>query len=87
LLKKDTSNVEALFNRAYAYNSLKEHTKAIIDLDKCIALGKKTSEVYYLRGVQYINLGNSASSCSDLDIAAKAGHEEAKKLYKMYCIK
>lgn len=87
LLNKDTSNVEALFNRAYAYNGLKEHTKAIMDLDKCIGLGKKTSEVYYLRGVQYIGLGNYASSCSDLDIAAKAGHEEAKKLYKMYCIK
>lgn len=85
LIDTDNSNAEAFFNRAYAYGELKKHNQAIADLDKCVSLGKKTPEVYYLRGVQYIHLSNYSGSCPDLNIAMKNGHEEAKKLYNMYC--
>jgi tetratricopeptide (TPR) repeat protein len=85
LLIKEPTNTNALFNRAIAYGELKNHEKAIEDLTQCITLGRTDADVYFARGVQYINLFDYAIGCSDLQTAVDAGHEKAKELWKAYC--
>ena len=86
LLKSDSKNTDALFNRAYAYGSIKSYSNAIEDLNSCINYGRGTGDVYYLRAVQLISLGRYKESCPDLEIASKNGIKEAKELYETYCI-
>jgi len=72
-------------NIASSYFGMKKYNEAIGDLNKCIALGKTTAEVYYLCGVNYISMNQYNKGCEDLEKAKVLGHIEAANLLKMYC--
>lgn len=75
----------ALFNRALAYGELKEYGLAINDLDACMGLGYKTSDVYFARGVQYIAINNYPMGCNDMQKALELNHPKAKEMINIYC--
>jgi tetratricopeptide (TPR) repeat protein len=81
----DSTIIDAFYNRAIAYGYLKEYHNALLDLNKCIEKGKKTSDVYFARGVQKINLNDKTGGCDDFSIASNSGFEQAIEYKKIYC--
>jgi len=84
-LAKDSTIIDVYFNRAIAYEYLKDYKNALRDLDKCIEKGKKTADVYFARGVQKINLNDKPGGCSDFTIASNSGFAQALEYKKIYC--
>jgi tetratricopeptide (TPR) repeat protein len=84
-IKLNPNSADALFNRAIAYGMMKLYDNAIRDLNKCVDLGKKTSEVYYARGVQYISLNKFTEGCADISEAVAMGNQDAVAIQQQFC--
>ncbi len=81
----DPTYADAFYNRGIAYGLLQKPQKALNDLNKCLELGKNSSDVYFAMGVQKINLNDFASGCKDLRTAADMGNKQASDMSKRYC--
>ena len=57
------------------------------DLNKCLALGKNSGDIYYARGVEYICLNKFPLGCEDFEKALQLGYKEAQGKIDEYCRK
>jgi tetratricopeptide (TPR) repeat protein len=62
-------NLDAYYERGETYETLKEHQKAIDDFDKAIAMMRDAPNVYRARAAARRNLGDTAGSDSDREMA------------------
>ena len=81
----DSLYTEAYFNRGIANGMLEHYADAIADMNRCLALGKKTSEVYFALGVYKISQTHYTEGCEALSIAAQMGDQKALAMQKQYC--
>lgn len=64
-------------HRAQAYIAVKEHEKALADLNKSIALNNEYAEAYYYRGLVYKALGQAETAIADFQSAAKFSDDDS----------
>ena len=78
-LKIDPKHASAHVNRALALTDQGEHSKAMVDFDKAIALGVDEADVWAARGGVNEALGRSESAQQDFAkaIALNPSHERA----------
>lgn len=84
-IQTDSSYAKAFYLRAIALENLKSFSKAVEDLNRCIKLGMNDADIYFARGVQYINLYQYDDGCADFRAASTMGHAQAQKFTNMYC--
>ena len=86
IIDVDPTNQRARLSRAFAYSQIKEFVKSIEDYDFVVnELGNTTGEVLYFRAIAYINLGDRAQGCADLNEAIQAGYSAAIQLEAQAC--
>lgn len=72
----------AYFQRGWVYLKNGNYSAALADFDKYIELWPTYSEAYYYRGFVQIALSNYKEGINDYKVAARLGHENAKKRLK-----
>ncbi len=87
LLKLDSKNKIALLSRAYAFFNISEHKKAIKDYTFIINNFKDTTgEVYYFRGLSYLNSKMKLEGCNDINKSITLGFKVPEEI-KSKCTK
>lgn len=76
---------DAYFGRAYCYQQLGEHEKAIHDFERFIQLNDSEGMAYYLKSLSEIQLQQKEAACKDLWMAAERGISVANDLIFVYC--
>jgi protein O-mannosyl-transferase len=77
-LRVTNQNFMILNNRGVAYDSLGNHTQAIADFDKAIAIKPRFAMAYTNRGSAYDSLGNFTRAIADFDKAIEIKPKDAK---------
>ena len=77
LLDNFEDEYKALMNRGLLYNEIQEFEKAKIDFGNAILIDPTDAEPRVLRGVIYINEGNTQKGCVDLMRARELGDKSA----------
>src|ERR1700704_1022931 len=79
-----TSNPKRLFEMANEKASKKLYREAKIDLDKAIAIDSNYADAYLMRSLvkKMLNI----EYCSDVKKARDLGNEDAKEVYKQFCM-
>ncbi len=76
---------DAYFGRAYCYQQLSEHQKAVSDFKRFINTNDQEGMAYYLKGLSEIQLKQKDAACEDLWKAAERGITVANDLVFVYC--
>ena len=76
---------QGYIGRAYSYQKLGEHQKAVTDLKTLIGFDKSNKTAYYLKALSENALDRPTLACNDLRQAITLGSEEAFNLYKKTC--
>ena len=81
LIKKDSRNVDALFNRAWLYASRSDFEKAVRDYTRAIQINKGQADIYYNRGLLYVKMKKYDLAVKDFDEVIKLNPRDAD----VYC--
>jgi len=65
--------------------SLRDNRGALQDINKAIELNLNDANIYSLRGIAKIALGQKESGCLDLSKAGEMGYMKVYDLIKQYC--
>jgi len=76
---------DVFYARARLYTELGLSEDAIKDSNWSIFLRPKLSNPYFLRGTNYLAVGNNFRACKNLLEASKRGHESAGEMLLKYC--
>lgn len=76
LLQLDPSNGEAHLGLAVAHYHLREFQRAVDDATLALRLRMQAPQVYFVRALSYMGLGERALAQTDLDEAARRGLDE-----------
>lgn len=71
LIKKDSENKRAIYNRAWLYAEKGEILKAINDYSRVIEIDNEFSDAYYNRGLLYAKMDRNEQAVSDFTKAIK----------------
>ena len=85
VLNYDPKDTASLINRAISYSSSKNYDNSIKDCNKALLLDSTDGNIYYIRGVAFIELGDTLKGCHDLKIAKRLKSELAGVEYKKCC--
>jgi len=85
IINREPELIEAYDIRSFCYYFLKEYNKSIADINKVLEAGEQRANLLNLRGVNYLNLGNSNAACQDFVTAMNLGNQDAKNNHAAYC--
>lgn len=85
LISMNPSFAEGYIGRAFTYQKLGEHQKAVTDLKKLIELDSQNENAFYLKALSEKALNRPTLACEDLKHAVTLGSEKAFELYKQTC--
>ena len=74
-IRLDPDDASAYFKRAYAFDELGQHDRAIEDLDEAIRIDPTYAVAYNNRGVAYQSLGERELAERDFAKAKELGYE------------
>ena len=81
LIKRDSRNVDAFYNRAWLYASKNDLQQALKDYTRVIKINDKYGDAYYNRGLVYVRMGKYNMALKDFDSAIKLDH----RAFDAYC--
>lgn len=85
LIMMNPSFTDGYIGRAFSYQKIGEHQKAVTDLKKFIQLDDQKGTAYYLKAISETALNHPTIACHDLQKAVKLGSEGALKLFNKTC--
>ncbi len=85
LISINPSFAEGYIGRAFSYQKLGDHQKAVTDLKALIALDRQNATAFFMKGISEQALNHPSLACEDLKQAVILGSEKAFELYKKTC--
>lgn len=80
------ANHKAYANRGYAFYKLGLQLKAIDDYTNALSIMPDDFEIFYRRGLSYVEIGKIKEACADLNKSKELGYKPAEKeLLKIRC--
>lgn len=80
------SNHKAYANRGYAFYKLGLQLKAIEDYTNALSIMPEDFEIFYRRGLSYVEIGKKKEACADFNKSKELGYKPAEKeLLKIAC--
>ncbi len=71
LIKRDSRNIDAFYNRAWLYASKEDLQQALKDYSRVIKIDDKYGEAYYNRGLVYVRMKKYNMALKDFNSAIK----------------
>jgi len=81
LIKRDSRNIDAFYNRAWLYASKEYLQQALKDYTRVIKIDDKNGEAYYNRGLVYVRMKEYNMALKDFNSAIKLDH----RAFDAYC--
>jgi tetratricopeptide (TPR) repeat protein len=83
ILKKDSNNAEAFYQRGYAYFNKKDYAKAIEDFTSAIKINPELTKAYLCRGCAFIETEDYEKAVSDMN-RVQEGETRNEILFLVY---
>ncbi len=81
-IEKDPEFIDAYYNRAIVYFTLREYDKALADLNRVIEKRPDMALAYASRGSVYDRLGDNLNALKDYKKAAQLGDKDTQEYLK-----
>jgi tetratricopeptide (TPR) repeat protein len=85
IISKETRIAMVYAGRAYCYYTSRLYDKCLGDIKRTMELGNSTPDLFNLRGLSYIGLGNNDAACKDFKTAAERGDRDGAANFRRFC--